>query len=87
MTYPSKKKGSDLVSKMLENPKGLLDGIDKDASKISSDISQKRLSDNELILRMSIVKSVCSLRAGTQISTKDLLTESETVLSWVKSLQ
>jgi hypothetical protein len=87
MTYPSKKKGSDLVSKMLEDPKGLLDGIDKDAAKISSDISQKRLSDNELILRMSIVKSVCSLRAGTQISTKEVITESNEMLSWVKSLQ
>lgn len=87
MTYHSKKKGSDLVSKMLEDPKGLLEGIDKDAAKISSDISQKRLSDNELILRMSIVKSVCSLRAGTQISTEEVIKESNEMLSWVKSLQ
>lgn len=74
------------MSKMLEDPKGLLEGIDKDAAKISSDISQKRLSDNELILRMSIIKSVCSLRAGTQISTEDVINESHEMLSWVKSV-
>lgn len=81
-------KGKRLVDDILG---GLsTDSLKKDlleeSSKIGDDISKKKLSDNELILRMSVVKSICSLRTGKQISMEKVLQESQEMLSWVKSL-
>jgi hypothetical protein len=87
MTTSHSKKGSDFVNRALKDIPGALDDIGSEAKALGADISSKKLSDNELILRMSIVKSVCSLRAGTQISTEETIKESEKLLSWVKSLQ
>lgn len=82
-------KGKSLVDNILKgelSTDSLKKDILEEASKIGDDISKKKLSDNELILRMSVVKSICSLRAGKQISMDKVLQESQQMLSWVKSL-
>jgi hypothetical protein len=82
MTNSRSKIGKDIIANLAgDSPAKLVDRLKSE----TRDITEKNLSDSEIITRLSCFKSVSALRSGMNVSIDQVLNEANQVMEWVKS--